>query len=486
MLTLTLKDQYGNGVNNVLSKDILLSNSYTPENLTSPNWAEDGKQSGIYTASVNLQKVAEHTLTAKVNNLDNILKITVQPFTEIQHVNSLELAIDNNNITLGENVMFTLSTKDIYGNNVMIKPADIHLNNANGTVNQPTWKEQNGEYKGEMILSISGNYVITANVGTQISAPINLTVQAGTPVFATGKSQLSVNRDDLDENSSTNAIVTLELKDANGVAIKGKKPHIQATAGKIDRIMIETTDGVYTANFNNPVVGESTIYLDNASIDYSGSTPEIIVVTYGKLKIKALGREHIFSENDEFPHTGFAGAQFQIIAPIGKQTDYDWSVDIDWLSIDKEGIVTLLRKPTPIKGINAMIPIFTGKPKAHTNYTRNVAYRFTLKKWYVHKGKFSAREAVNTCQAPSRLVRYDDLLLNGTPYVMPRNAGEQIFHEWDNQHSLQKLNLSPNPMILLADMQTATQITHILNPHSYGIMNSSPDGEVICVDDLQP
>lgn len=120
--------------------------------------------------------------------------------------------------------MFTLSTKDIYGNNVMIKPADIHLNNANGTVNQPTWKEQNGEYKGEMILSISGNYVITANVGTQISAPINLTVQAGTPVFATGKSQLSVNRDDLDENSSTNAIVTLELKDANGVAIKGKNP----------------------------------------------------------------------------------------------------------------------------------------------------------------------------------------------------------------------------------------------------------------------
>ncbi|MFV8147941.1 hypothetical protein ACNQ1H_28935, partial [Enterobacter cloacae complex sp.6722787] len=78
------------------------------------------------------------------------------------------------------------------------------------------------------------------------------------------------------------------------------------------------------------------------------------MVTYGKLKIKALGREHIFSENDEFPHTGFAGAQFQIIAPIGKQTDYDWSVDIDWLSIDKEGIVNLLRKPTPIKGINAM------------------------------------------------------------------------------------------------------------------------------------
>ena len=181
-----------------------------------------------------------------------------------------------------------------------------------------------------------------------------------------------------------------------------------------------------------------------------------------------------------------AGAQFQIIAPIGKQTDYDWSVDIDWLSIDKEGIVTLLRKPTPIKGINAMIPIFTGKPKAHTNYTRPVEYRFTLKKWYVHKGKFSAREAVNTCQTPSRLVRYDDLLLNGTPYVMPRNAGEKIFHEWHNQHSLQKLNLSPNPMILLADMQTATQITHILNPHSYGIMNSSPDGEVICVDDLQP
>ncbi|QLQ97999.1 invasin domain 3-containing protein [Providencia alcalifaciens] len=486
VLTLTLKDQYGNGVNNVRSKDILLSNSYTPENLTSPNWAEDGKQSGIYTASVNLQKVAEHTLTAKVNNLDNILKITVQPFTEIQHVNSLELAIDNNNITLGENVMFTLSTKDIYGNNVMIKPADIHLNNANGAVNQPTWKEQNGEYKGEMILSISGNYVITANVGTQISAPINLTVQAGTPVFATGKSQLSVNRDDLDENSSTNAIVTLELKDANGVAIKGKKPHIQATAGKIDRIMIETTDGVYTANFNNPVVGESTIYLDKASIDYSGSTPEIIVVTYGKLKIKALGREHIFSENDEFPHTGFAGAQFQIIAPIGKQTDYDWSVDIDWLSIDKEGIVTLLRKPTPIKGINAMIPIFTGKPKAHTNYKRTVAYRFTLKKWYEYKGDFSVQKAINVCQAPSRVILRDDLVTSGATWVMQRKAGERVFHEWDNQHFLKQLVPNTQPILLLADMQTSTKLTHALNPYNYELMKANDERGVICVDDLQP
>ncbi|UBX50823.1 inverse autotransporter beta domain-containing protein [Providencia alcalifaciens] len=486
MLTLTLKDKYGNGVKNVLSTDISLSNNYSPENLASPSWTEDGKQSGIYTASVNLKKVAEHTLTVKVSNIDKAMKITVRPFTETQHVNNIELAIDNNKIALGGKVNFILSTKDIYGNNVMIKAADIHLQNANGTLDQPTWQEKGAEYKGELTFSISGNYVITANVGTQSSAPINLTVQTGKPVFSIGNSRLYADRYDLDENSSTNITVTLELKDANGAAIKGKKPHILATAGKINSTMTERADGIYTASFNNPTISKSSISVDNNSIDYSGPTQAVNIVTYGKSEIKTLKSAHAFSINDGFPNTGFIGAQFQITVPIGKPTDYDWEVDIDWLSINKEGIVTMLRKPTPIKNGNAMTPIFKGVPKANTGYKRAVHYRFTLKKWYSYEGQFNVQAAINICPTPSRLIKRDDLLTTGVPMSILRKVGGRLFHEWGGRDPHKQLGATD--LVLLADMQTSSQVTQILHPYTYDLASATSTGflaSVVCVEDLK-
>ncbi|HHR6131152.1 TPA: inverse autotransporter beta domain-containing protein [Providencia alcalifaciens] len=486
-LTLTLKDKYGNGVKDIRSADISLSDSHLPENFVSPTWAEESSQTGVYTALVNLKKVADHTLTANVNNIDETIKVTVQPFTDAQQVNDIELSVDNKNISVDEKVTFTLTTKDIYGNNVSIKAADIQMQNANGALNQPTWTIQGEQHKGELVLSISGDYVITAQVGTKVSSPVKVTVKAGYPVFAAGKSEFSVNSDAIDEGSNTNVVVTLVLKDANGNLIKKKKPRVSANKGTITGTMNEIRDGVYTSNFNNPVIGISTISLDKHSIDYAGTTPTISVVTYGKLEIKTIDYPHTFSVNDEFPHTGFVGAQFQIIVPIGKQTDYKWSVDIDWLSIDEQGIVTMLRKPTPIKNGNAMIPIFKGVPKANTGYKRTVDYRFTLKKWYFYnKGELPGKAAINACQAPSRLIARDDILTSGRRNNVPRKAGEGIFHEWNDIHVQSKLGM--RTMAWLADGQTATSPTQILHPYNYAITpvrDIIEKEETICVEDLK-
>ncbi|WP_323084297.1 invasin domain 3-containing protein [Providencia alcalifaciens] len=486
-LTLTLKDKYGNGVKDIRSADISLSDSHLPENFVSPTWAEESSQTGVYTALVNLKKVADHTLTASLNNIDKTIKVTVQPFAEAQQVNDIELSVDNKNIIVDGKVTFTLTTKDIYGNNVSIKAADIQMQNANGALNQPTWTMQGEQHKGELILSLSGDYVITAHVGTKVSSPVKVTVKAGSPVFAAGKSEFSVNSDAIDEGSNTNVVVTLVLKDANGNLIKKKKPRVSANKGTITGTMNEIRDGVYTSNFNNPVIGISTISLDRNSIDYAGTTPTISVVTYGKLEIKTIDYAHTFSVNDKFPHTGFVGAQFQIIVPIGKQTDYNWSVDIDWLSIDEQGIVTMLRKPTPIKNGNAMIPIFKGVPKANTGYKRTVDYRFTLKKWYFNnKGKLTGQAAMNACQAPSRLIARDDLLTSGLRYTVPRKAGERVFHEWNSLHVQNKLSIKAMPW--LADGQTATSATQVLNPFTNEIepiRNSTLEMETICVEDLK-
>lgn len=69
---------------------------------------------------------------------------------------------------------------------------------------------------------------------------------------------------------------------------------------------------------------------------------------------------------------------------------------------------------------------------------------------------------------------------------MPRKAGERVFHEWDNQHFLKQLVLNTQLILLLADMQTSTKLTHVLNPYGYELMKTNDEGTVICVDDLQP
>ncbi len=435
-LNLALEDQYGNGVKNIRSADISLSDSHSAESFTSLSWVENSTQTGFYSATVSLKKTTEHTLTVSVNNVSQATKITVQPFTDVKQVNSVELLLDQKQISLGGKVNFTVTTKDIYGNDVTIKATDIQLQNANGTIHQPTWQLQGVQHKGELTLSTSGSYVITAKVGAQTSAPTNLIVQTGKPVFAPGKSEFSANKYDIDEGSNANITIKLELKDASGTPISGKKPHISASAGTIVATMKETTNGVYTSTFNNSVAGKSEITIDNHSIDYSGVVSPITVVTYGKSNIKTTDQPRIFSIDDGFPNTGFAGASFQITVPIGQQTDYDWSVDEDWLSINDKGVVTMLRKPTPIGGRNAMKPIFKGVPKAHTGYKRTVDYQFTLKKWYTSEAKTPMYGARQLCSSPYRMASKADIS-DGTQSRFTSN--QYVYNEWGSNALLSKL-----------------------------------------------
>ncbi|MDR2226437.1 MAG: hypothetical protein LBE52_10650 [Providencia sp.] len=192
-------------------------------------------------------------------------------------------------------------------------------------------------------------------------------------------------------------------------------------------VVAQQANGVYTSTFNNSVVGKSEITIDNHSIDYSGVVSPITVITYGKSNIQTIPEQRIFSIDDGFPNTEFAGASFQITVPIGQQTDYDWSVDEDWLSINDKGVVTMLRKPTPIGGRNAMKPIFKGVPKAHTGYKRTVNYQFTLKKWYISEEKKPMLYARQLCSSPYRMVSKADIS-DGTQSRFISN--QYVYNEW--------------------------------------------------------
>lgn len=185
-------------------------------------------------------------------------------------------------------------------------------------------------------------------------------------------------------------------------------------------------------------MGTSKLAINSSSINYSGSVPEITIVTYGTPEIQTIGDQSVFAIDSGFPNTGFEGAQFRITVPVGQPTDYSWSVDSDWLSIDDKGVVTMRRKPAT----STMTPTFKGVPKPHTGYKRTVDYRFTLKKWYVRSGQsynFNRIAARNCAARGDRLVKYNDLAAAGA--ISNRKVGEQLLQEWGAQFTLNKLGI---------------------------------------------
>ncbi|WPM84784.1 hypothetical protein QNH14_20855 [Apirhabdus apintestini] len=65
-------------------------------------------------------------------------------------------------------------------------------------------------------------------------------------------------------------------------------------------------------------------------------------------KIKSITANNFtYSIDDNFPNTGFIGANFKI--NIDNDKNVIWKTDSNWIKVDNNGIVTILEKPSPEK-----------------------------------------------------------------------------------------------------------------------------------------
>ncbi|WP_353243957.1 invasin domain 3-containing protein [Providencia sp.] len=437
-LTLQLKDKFGNGVIYVASQDIQLTNNGQAENIT---WTE-GSQ-GQYEANWLSRKVGKHQLDVVVNanRLAKPIDIELAPPQGAKSVDSIGIDMLDT-AEVGDTVNVTLKLQDKYGVDVIdISSNDITLLSDKQTLPTLVWSDdKHGNYTADVKFDTVGKHTLTVNINNsaKTAEKKEINIKALPPVFANGKSEFSVDTDSVEGNGKDKATVTLKLMDKNSTPISGRKPKLTATMGNINSVMDEKSPGEYTSTFNSSTVGTSKLAIDSSSIDYSGSVPEITIVTYGTPEIQTIGDQSVFAIDSGFPNTGFEGAQFRITVPVGQPTDYSWSVDSDWLSIDDKGVVTMQRKPTT----SAMTPTFKGVPKPHTGYKRTVDYRFTLKKWYVRSGQsynFNRIAARNCAARGDRLVKYNDLAAAGA--ISNRKVGEQLLQEWGATFTLNKLGI---------------------------------------------
>ncbi|MBQ0349703.1 Ig-like domain-containing protein [Providencia rettgeri] len=139
-LTLTLLDQWNNGVGGITAKDITINDAHIKKNLTGLIWTPQGN--GIYTAPTTVSTVGLHSLKATVNLIEshNVL-VDAQPSTNQSHINKVKLTTNLSTITAGSKVTLSLKITDINDNPVIkLDNHKITLTESNNTI--PTvWDE---------------------------------------------------------------------------------------------------------------------------------------------------------------------------------------------------------------------------------------------------------------------------------------------------------------------------------------------------------
>ncbi|MEY0429894.1 invasin domain 3-containing protein [Providencia rettgeri] len=412
-LIFTLTDQYGNGVTELKETDIRLIEVQTSKSVPIKAWQEDPMQKGTYTASISLETAALHSLSSKINGLSEKIEVTVIPFNGPANVASIELQLDKPKIIVGENVNLKLAIKDKYGNDVDIDVNEIKLSDTHNSplISQVKWDSKKDtfthQYTGILKLAEKGEYTIFASVAATTSKQKTISIVPIEPVFTKGKSSLVAATNETRTAKIENTKITLTLKSNDGNMMTGKQPKLTFTStkkpGQSVRVMSEETPGIYVTEYRN--TGDSEIVnitLENSSINYTGREQSVQIVNYGKVSIsqkKWDPRTPTTVEVANFPSTGFDGVSFYVIPSVGIPDDYNWTVDQNWLSVNRSGEVSMNKQPENSSQTKVTI---TGKARA--NNIKDMVYTFTLKSWYIQKGRGTPQDMVNNCQPPYSLL----------------------------------------------------------------------------------
>ncbi|HBO24561.1 MAG TPA: hypothetical protein DD649_16985, partial [Providencia sp.] len=312
-LTLQLKDQFGNGVINVANQDIQLRHNRKEESIT---WTESSN--GQYTTNWQSTKVGKHQLDVVVNTSRLIKPIEIE-FMAPQGAESVDVIVISTfgPLEAGQIVSVIIKLQDKHGNDVLnVSPSDITLSSDKQTLPSIGGIDHSNRiYSSDTKFNIVGKHTLTVSINNTAKTTETkvINIQAGAPVFDSGKSELSVDTDSVEGNGKNNATITLKLVDKNGTFISGKKPKLTSNGGVLNHAIMQetTTSGVYTASVSSSKAEKVTVSLDFATINYVGAKQEIDIYFYS-------------FQNITYPTVVLDQQYFHFHSTIKDYTNYTW------------------------------------------------------------------------------------------------------------------------------------------------------------------
>lgn len=179
-----------------------------------------------------------------------------------------------------------------------------------------------------------------------------------------------------------------------------------------------------------------------------------------------------FPLNGSFPTTGFVGANFTVRLPNGLlASDYDWSVDKDWVTVTPEGLVTFIKEPLPEDRIFSLVI----SDKSASNY---LGHTFKLNAWFKpgeNVGKTLAEaEAFAASLGDTYRIPHNKALSNAVEGQLGERVAGTLYGEWGNIDNYPNWPTSAKPF--WSSTERSAGVNNVISFTNGGNTSSTPVG----------
>ncbi|EOY5726390.1 invasin domain 3-containing protein, partial [Enterobacter cloacae] len=337
-----------------------------------------------------------------------------------------------------------LALYDAYMNPVANQSVSFASSLANSTAGTAT-NNGDGTYTATLTGTTTGTSTVTVKLGGTVFGvtAASVTLMPGMPVAA--KSSMTVSPSTIPADGDSAATITLTLKDANNNLAPGKAVALVSSLSDVSfSAVTDKGDGTYTATMSGTTAGTATL-----SITVGGTA--VAVTATVTLTVPDMPSTTTFSVNGAtfafstgFPRTGFLNATYQVLyaGSASNNSNYTWTVDQSWLTVDSSGNVTFTGTPaTATKTATVLATPRSGVGGGARKYT------FTLSKWFTWRGgSMSWNDTLFACGVNNFPQRADFVNITSYAAQSTRSATDTtgvLWPEWGNMFTTKLAYANP-------------------------------------------
>ncbi|HFE3442938.1 TPA: Ig-like domain-containing protein [Klebsiella aerogenes] len=419
----TVVDENGNPVANqtITWKSDRFTTTLTPSGVTDA----DGKASMTFTDT----KAEPVLITATLSNGNS------------KSVNGAFIA-DSTTATVS---LITVNPDNSLADGVAANVAKATVHDANGNTvsgEQITWTAD----RSSVVLTPSGATDTAGNASVSFTDTIGGSVNI-TATLANGNSLSkaanfqsehvsSLNSDLTTQEANGNDVITFtaRLTSSSGQAIANSGVEFSLSGvGTLSSTDVTTdANGQAQVTLKSTAEGDATVTAKSKV--NSSDTGQSRTVTFTMKHITTLSANgHTFATSTGFPSIGFPGATFQALIDnnAANNSDYIWSTNQSWATVDSSGIVTFNAKP----GTSTNALTISARPKAGGTVQ---SYTFFVKRWFVSAGQATGDQTApdGICSGMGMSVpSYTVMSNSGVGGYADRGVIGTLFGEWGNMNA---------------------------------------------------
>ncbi|HDD8675771.1 TPA: Ig-like domain-containing protein, partial [Escherichia coli] len=438
-VTVTLRDEFGNPALGLTSEviesyiDNFAVGGATPDSL---QWVEqnNGEYTIVWTAWV-----AEENLVAslKLKTWGTEIKSSlygIQPGAAAKSQSTI--VTDKTKYIAGDSITVTVVLKDAQGNFitdgvVQLNEENVQVRNADSIQGNNWIYNGNGQYQRQYMAHFAeANLNAQLKMAGWVDANYSKSYTINRGEVSMFRSQLRIHEVLVVAGADIPVSVLLSDEFGNPVndgldLLTDDAVYLQNVEKKHWSSWTFVGDGRYERTYMAYKEGENLNSYLHINGWYVDGQPSYTILPFVEVESLSVNGAK-FRAADGFPKTGFDGAKFTLILTHNmKNTDYNWSSDIQGIQVDSNGMVTLeyiLKNEITI----------TGTPKS--NKGNKVTYRFSLQKWFLPQADFQETwSAINSyCSDKGyRLPSSTDIVGSATSGAVPRKVGS-LWGEYGN------------------------------------------------------